>query len=208
MFRRKNYYNQNNNKNNVMYFKNQYCTVLYDRIKSLYPNLCINLIQKCIGMIYENPLCIIKELIDNETEFLNTILEAIKVLKDNNCQYDFTLLDDFNYVISVKDKENRKQYLCQLFFEKIKQNFPKFGHFLACKIVGMIAELDCIEIESCLIDKNIFNERCKEALLVLKNINLDEEVEAKVKEQAKTEEELNDISNLELNTLYNIYFLN
>jgi hypothetical protein len=39
-----------------------------------------------------------KELRDNESEFLNTILEAIKILKDNGYQYDFSILNDFQYI--------------------------------------------------------------------------------------------------------------
>jgi hypothetical protein len=211
MFRRKNYYNQNNNKNDPFYMKKQYCNILYNRLKTLYPNISTKLIQKCIGMIYENPLYMIKQLVDNELEFLNTVLEAIKLLKEDQYVYhtQFSFIDELQKIIQSKSMDNvdkRKYYLCQQLFEKIKQEFPKFGYFLNCKIVGMISELECSEIETYLIDKTMFNEICKEALLVLKNVNNEEEIE--VKNQAKTKDDLKDISVLNLNTLYNLYFLN
>jgi len=197
MFRKRNYNNNNNKwytKNNDNILKTQYCIELYYRLHNTYPHISLKIVEKLIGMVYENSIFVIKQLIDNENTFKELLIEALKVLIESN-KDDKTLEYTLSIIVesNIKDKKN---YLCEILYNKLKDKFSKFSECLVRKIVGMINELDISEIESCITNDEIFLDRCKESLIVLREA-INEGVDINI-----------NIDIVEINTMFNYYFLN
>ena len=73
----------------------------------------LKIVEKLIGMVYENSIFVIKQLIDNENTFKELLIEALKVLIESN-KDDKTLEYTLSIIVESNIKD-RKNYLCQIF---------------------------------------------------------------------------------------------